>query len=262
MTSRYDSHFTTGACWRRYEDSNLDPRLRRAVPAFHFGDSDIMVAAPRLALGASSFAERCSICLSYAAVAAREGFEPTPGAINSRVPYQLGDLAAVRKGNVYYLSPLRGLCIAGVGFSPSPGVEPARFPLARLPTGGRRPSACPSVCGARPICWAARLSQCVHTLGCKGARGWQAGQDSNPQQLFWRQLCCRYTTDLHWYGRLDLNQRSLPSEGRMLSRLHHAHVSVECRVCALLFTAPSLLFVLALVVAAPFISSSTSMGRV
>lgn len=100
------------------------------MPAFHFGDSDkagvmreaqvgvrtvcridmvatytsrlvthalLVVAAPRLALGASSFAERCSICLSYAAVAAREGFEPTPGAINSRVPYQLGDLAAVRK---------------------------------------------------------------------------------------------------------------------------------------------------------------------
>lgn len=56
-----------------------------------------MVAAPRLALGTSSFAERCSVCLSYAAVAAREGLEPPPEASNNRLPYQLGDLAAVRK---------------------------------------------------------------------------------------------------------------------------------------------------------------------
>lgn len=50
-----------------------------------------------------------------------------------------------------------------------------------------------------------------------GEQRWQVGQDLNPRRLFWRQACCRYTTDLDWSRRLDSNQRSPHSKCGMLT---------------------------------------------
>lgn len=95
-----------------------------------------MVAAPRLALGTSSFAERCSVCLSYAAVAAREGLEPPPEASNNRLPYQLGDLAAVRKERESNPQGLRS-----PGFQPGAVADRLALPYAaRSQSIGRRAS--------------------------------------------------------------------------------------------------------------------------
>ena len=67
-------------------------------------------------------------------MAAREGVEPTPGAINSRVPYQLGDLAAVRKERESNPQGLRS-----PGFQPGAVAHRLALPYAaRGQTVGRR----------------------------------------------------------------------------------------------------------------------------